>query len=168
MAVLAEKTGYEADMIELDMELESELGIDSIKRVEILSEVQDRLGVEAKNVDALSRTRTVGEVIAAMKMEELDALINAEMQQPNEQSPVDRSGGRLQMAIDESTMLCKHLWLPPLSAKERAASATRLTTRPARPAPDARQWPSAHRDQHPRKLGMPKSPSSDFELAKMR
>ena len=64
--VLAIKTGYEADMIEEDMELESELGIDSIKRVEILSEVQDRLGVEAKDVDALSRTRTVGEVIEAM------------------------------------------------------------------------------------------------------
>merc|ERR1719424_1722385 len=53
-------------MIEDDMELETELGIDSIKRVEILSEVQSRLNVEAKDIAALSRTRTVGEVIAAM------------------------------------------------------------------------------------------------------
>ena len=44
----------------------TELGIDSIKRVEILSEVQSQLNVEAQDVDALSRTRTVGEVIAAM------------------------------------------------------------------------------------------------------
>ena len=51
------------------MELETELGIDSIKRVEILSEVQNRLNVEAKDVAALSRTRTVGEVIAAMQKE---------------------------------------------------------------------------------------------------
>merc|ERR1719502_1438909 len=56
-------------MIEDDMELETELGIDSIKRVEILSEVQSRLGVEAKDVAALSRTRTVGEVISAMAKE---------------------------------------------------------------------------------------------------
>eukprot|EP00924_Labyrinthula_sp_SR-Ha-C_P015332 maker-scaffold_118-snap-gene-0.1-mRNA-1 protein AED:0.05 eAED:0.08 QI:0/0/0/1/0.25/0.2/5/0/2488 len=69
LAVLAEKTGYEVEMIELDMELETELGIDSIKRVEILSEVQDQLNVEAKDVDALSRTRTVGEVIDALKKE---------------------------------------------------------------------------------------------------
>jgi acyl carrier protein len=48
------------------MELETELGIDSIKRVEILSEVQSLLNVEAKDVAALSRTRTVGEVISAM------------------------------------------------------------------------------------------------------
>ena len=69
LEVLAQKTGYEADMIEEDMELESELGIDSIKRVEILSAVQDKLGVEAQDVDALSRTRTVGEVIEAMQAE---------------------------------------------------------------------------------------------------
>merc|ERR1719487_2744914 len=64
MEVLADKTGYDVDMIEEDMELETELGIDSIKRVEILSDVQNKLGIEAKDVDALSRTRTVGEVIA--------------------------------------------------------------------------------------------------------
>jgi len=69
MEVLASKTGYDTEMIEDDMELETELGIDSIKRVEILSEVQSQLGVEAKNVEALSRTRTVGEVIAAMQEE---------------------------------------------------------------------------------------------------
>ena len=69
MEVLADKTGYDTEMIEDDMELETELGIDSIKRVEILSEVQSQLGVEAKDVAALSRTRTVGEVIAAMQAE---------------------------------------------------------------------------------------------------
>ena len=69
MEVLAAKTGYDVEMIEDDMELETELGIDSIKRVEILSEVQSRLNVEAKDVDALSRTRTVGEVIMAMQKE---------------------------------------------------------------------------------------------------
>merc|ERR1719503_343626 len=66
MEVLAAKTGYDTEMIEDDMELETELGIDSIKRVEILSEVQSLLNVEAKDVAALSRTRTVGEVISAM------------------------------------------------------------------------------------------------------
>merc|ERR1719387_679186 len=67
--VLAEKTGYEEDMIEMDMALETELGVDSIKRVEILSDVQKELGVEAKDVAALSRTQTVGEVVDAMLKE---------------------------------------------------------------------------------------------------
>ena len=37
LAVVADKTGYPAEMINLDMDLEADLGIDSIKRVEILS-----------------------------------------------------------------------------------------------------------------------------------
>ncbi|MEV6671747.1 SDR family oxidoreductase [Streptomyces sp. NPDC051162] len=44
LAVVAERTGYPAEMLDLDMELESELGIDSIKRVEILSLLNQRVG----------------------------------------------------------------------------------------------------------------------------
>lgn len=40
-AVIAEKTGYPADMLDPDMELEAELGVDSIKQVEILSHLRE-------------------------------------------------------------------------------------------------------------------------------
>jgi acyl transferase domain-containing protein/NADP-dependent 3-hydroxy acid dehydrogenase YdfG len=40
---VAEKTGYPPEMLDLDMRLDTDLGIDSIKRVEILSAVQERL-----------------------------------------------------------------------------------------------------------------------------
>jgi hypothetical protein len=40
--VVAEKTGYPVDMLTLDMDLEGDLGIDSIKRVEILAAVDER------------------------------------------------------------------------------------------------------------------------------
>ena len=43
LEAVADKTGYPIDMLELDMQLDTDLGIDSIKRVEILSAVQDRL-----------------------------------------------------------------------------------------------------------------------------
>ena len=43
LQVVSEKTGYPVDMLELDMRLDADLGIDSIKRVEILSAIQDRL-----------------------------------------------------------------------------------------------------------------------------
>merc|ERR1711871_1822674 len=73
LEVLANKTSYETDMLEMDMDLETELGVDSIKRVEILSDVQAQLGIEAQDVAALGRTRTVGEVVDAMKAEILNA-----------------------------------------------------------------------------------------------
>jgi acyl transferase domain-containing protein/NAD(P)-dependent dehydrogenase (short-subunit alcohol dehydrogenase family) len=43
MAVVAEKTGYPTEMLNLEMSLDSDLGIDSIKRVEIMSALQLRL-----------------------------------------------------------------------------------------------------------------------------
>ena len=42
LGVVADKTGYPADMLDLSMELEADLGIDSIKRVEILSAMQEQ------------------------------------------------------------------------------------------------------------------------------
>jgi acyl carrier protein len=43
LGVVAEKTGYPVGMLNLDMTLESDLGVDSIKRVEILSTIQGKL-----------------------------------------------------------------------------------------------------------------------------
>jgi len=62
-AAVAEKTGYPLDMLELEMDLEADLGIDSIKRVEILSAVQDKVpGLPELDNDRLSALRTLGEV----------------------------------------------------------------------------------------------------------
>ena len=41
--IVSDKTGYPAEVLELKMELDADLGIDSIKRVEILSALQDKL-----------------------------------------------------------------------------------------------------------------------------
>ena len=43
LAIVADKTGYPPEMLDLDMGLDADLGIDSIKRVEILSALQEQL-----------------------------------------------------------------------------------------------------------------------------
>jgi acyl transferase domain-containing protein/NAD(P)-dependent dehydrogenase (short-subunit alcohol dehydrogenase family) len=62
--VVAQKTGYPPEMLQLDMELDTDLGIDSIKRVEIFSLLQERLP-EAPTVKAehLGTLRTIRQVI---------------------------------------------------------------------------------------------------------
>merc|ERR1712032_1634341 len=65
--IMADKTGYDTDMISEQMDLETDLGIDSIKRVEILGAVQDELGVKVTDLDALSRTKTVEDVVVFMQ-----------------------------------------------------------------------------------------------------
>jgi acyl transferase domain-containing protein/NAD(P)-dependent dehydrogenase (short-subunit alcohol dehydrogenase family) len=65
LAVVSEKTGYPIEMLELDMGMDSDLGIDSIKRVEILSTLQDRLpGTPAIGPEHLGTLRTLGEIAA--------------------------------------------------------------------------------------------------------
>ncbi|HEX3477702.1 MAG TPA: SDR family oxidoreductase [Kofleriaceae bacterium] len=65
LAVVAECTGYPAELVELTMDLESDLGIDSIKRVEILSVTRDR-APWLPEIDAarMSKLRTLREILA--------------------------------------------------------------------------------------------------------
>ena len=68
LEVVAEKTGYPADMLNLGMDLEGDLGIDSIKRVEILSAVADQ-APELRSVDMghMGSLRTLGAIVEYMK-----------------------------------------------------------------------------------------------------
>lgn len=63
VGVLAEKTGFTTEMIEMCQDLEQDLAIDSIKRVEILSEVQHKFNFDSYDAEALARTKTVGEMV---------------------------------------------------------------------------------------------------------
>ncbi|MCD8560243.1 MAG: SDR family NAD(P)-dependent oxidoreductase [Shewanella xiamenensis] len=65
MAVVADKTGYPVEMLELSMDMEADLGIDSIKRVEILGTVQDQLpNLPELSPEDLAECRTLGEIVA--------------------------------------------------------------------------------------------------------
>jgi len=64
LAVIAEKTGYPVEMLELEMALDTDLGIDSIKRVEILSALQEQLpGAPAIKPEHLGTLQTVGQIV---------------------------------------------------------------------------------------------------------
>src|SRR4029453_10328086 len=65
LAVVAEKTGYPVEMLALDMSLDADLGIDSIKRVEILSALAERIpGAPAAKPEDLGRFPTLRDVVA--------------------------------------------------------------------------------------------------------
>ncbi|MFH8453873.1 SDR family NAD(P)-dependent oxidoreductase, partial [Streptomyces fungicidicus] len=63
--VVADKTGYPADMLDLTMDVEADLGIDSIKRVEIMGVIQERFGtLAAAGPEQLAELRTLGDIVA--------------------------------------------------------------------------------------------------------
>ncbi|MGX8280102.1 MULTISPECIES: type I polyketide synthase [unclassified Streptomyces] len=67
LSVVADLTGYPTAMLHVDMDLEADLGVDSIKRVEILSAVRRRVGdVAAGDAGRLGKLRTLREITAAL------------------------------------------------------------------------------------------------------
>ncbi|WP_333798577.1 SDR family NAD(P)-dependent oxidoreductase [Trichlorobacter lovleyi] len=63
LAVVSEKTGYPIEMLELSMSMDADLGIDSIKRVEILSALQERLpSAPVIGPDQLGVLNTLGQI----------------------------------------------------------------------------------------------------------
>lgn len=61
--IVSDLTGYPPDMLGLDMDIEADLGIDSIKRVEILSTLEDRLpGLAQVTPDIMGGLKTLGQI----------------------------------------------------------------------------------------------------------
>jgi len=70
LKIVGEKTGYPPEMLELDMDLEADLGIDSIKRVEILGALEDEFpSLPAADTEVLAQTRTLLEIVEYMEKE---------------------------------------------------------------------------------------------------
>ncbi len=70
LAIVSERTGYPADMLDLDLDLEADLSIDSIKRLEIVGELAQRLSLRSalgadadKLLDQLAAQKTLRAVL---------------------------------------------------------------------------------------------------------
>jgi malonyl CoA-acyl carrier protein transacylase/NAD(P)-dependent dehydrogenase (short-subunit alcohol dehydrogenase family)/acyl carrier protein len=66
-SVVAKSTGYPKEVLLPEMELETTLGIDSIKRVEILSDLEAQFPGQAFDLTDLASLRTLGEIVDFMK-----------------------------------------------------------------------------------------------------
>ena len=64
LAVVCEKTGYPREMVAPEMDIEADLGIDSIKRVEIIAAVEERLpGLPQIKPEHMGTLRTLAQII---------------------------------------------------------------------------------------------------------
>ena len=65
ITIVSELTGYPADMLGLEMDIEADLGIDSIKRVEILSAMEERMPhLPQVTPDMVGTLKTLGQICA--------------------------------------------------------------------------------------------------------
>lgn len=63
---LCEATGYPAEVIDPDMDLEADLGIDSVKQMQALGTVAERVGIQPESLD-LSQARTLRQIIECLE-----------------------------------------------------------------------------------------------------
>ena len=99
LEVVAEKTGYPAEMLEPGMQLDADLGIDSIKRVEILSALQERLPeAPAIQPEHLGTLRTLGQIAAYLgQVPAVEAIVPGAAESP----PPALSPGHVQEVLLE-------------------------------------------------------------------
>ncbi|MBW7886013.1 MAG: SDR family NAD(P)-dependent oxidoreductase, partial [Caldilineaceae bacterium] len=63
LALVAEKTGYPEDMLDLDLDLEADLGIDTVKQAETFATIQEAFGILAQEGLSLRDYPTLQSVI---------------------------------------------------------------------------------------------------------
>ncbi len=104
LQVVAEKTGYPTEMLELGMDMEADLGIDSIKRVEILGTVQDQLpNLPQLDAATLSECRTLGQIVAYLQ---LSAGVDSSVQpEPIQPSPALSNAAQSNTASDVTALM---------------------------------------------------------------
>ncbi len=67
LAIVSERTGYPVDMLDPDLDLEADLSIDSIKRIEIVGELAERVGLPGMDDVGDGIDESVVEELAQLK-----------------------------------------------------------------------------------------------------
>ena len=65
LALVAEKTGYPPDMLDLDLDLEADLGVDTVKQAEMFAAVREAYGIQRDAKSQAARLPTLAHVIGS-------------------------------------------------------------------------------------------------------
>ena len=76
--VVVQHTGYPADFIELDQDLEGELGIDTVKQAEIMADIRSKFGLPVDEDFVLSDYPTLNHMIAYIQKMSGEAVVSQE------------------------------------------------------------------------------------------
>ena len=103
--VVAEKTGYPLDLLDLGMDIETDLGIDSIKRVEILSGIQEKIpNLPEVDLTEVASLRTLGEIADYIEKHAKEMMTQGGLQQAGVSSPMSVTQPAVaQPAVSQST-----------------------------------------------------------------
>ena len=67
VALVAEQTGYPPELLDLDLDLEADLGIDTVKQAELFAQVRETYGIERDDSLKLRDYPTLNHVIGFVR-----------------------------------------------------------------------------------------------------
>ena len=82
VSIVAEMTGYPADLLDLDLDLEADLGVDTVKQAEVFAAVRERFGVERDETLSLREFPTLAHVIGWVRDKTGDSPLAAQPASP--------------------------------------------------------------------------------------
>lgn len=117
LETVSEKTGYPADMLGLDLDLEADLSIDSIKRMEIIGSLREKLNISGSIEDAddtiekLASVKTLNGLIDWIKelandVENKDSIPQSQIEQiaVKESDTIEGELIRMSFELEETTL----------------------------------------------------------------
>jgi malonyl CoA-acyl carrier protein transacylase len=93
LQIVADKTGYPTDMLEPDLDLEADLGIDTVKQAEIFAVVRDLFHIPRVNELKLRDYPTLGHVIGFVRDNMTQSSATSDEMAVTEPAPVADSSG---------------------------------------------------------------------------
>ena len=67
LAVVAEQTGYPTDLLDMDLDLEADLGIDTVKQAEVFASIREAYGIERDDALKLRDYPTLNHVVGFVR-----------------------------------------------------------------------------------------------------
>ncbi len=102
MELVSEKTGYPPEMIDFNLDIEGDLGIDSIKRVEIIGSIREKYSaIKEDDIEEISNLKTLQQVLDFLKIkiittsEQIDTKNRQTAPGPIKNSPFNKENGKL-------------------------------------------------------------------------
>jgi hypothetical protein len=127
LQIVRDRTGYPADVLRLELDVEADLGIDSIKRVEILGKLRDafpQIGgfADSDSMDRLTRASTLGAIV-----DRVERMIGGRDSVMHAAKPAAANGREAR----PSNGRAKVKWGEPISDRGSSSPTRRLTLRVA-------------------------------------
>ena len=93
LAVVSEKTGYPVDMLDLDLDLEADLGVDTVKQAEVFAAVREAYGIPRDDNMRLRDFPTLAHVMQFVRDKRPDlaapqAIVAAPVASPRRNQPL--------------------------------------------------------------------------------